>query len=155
MFVIGIVLLIFAALFLIVGGMAATKKLPGNSIFGVRVTEARRSREAWDATHAVAGPVWMLGGVALVFGGITALSAHGWMWLIPVAAVLIAIATLSIGGILGARAAYLHAVASGDNSDGGCDCGDGGAGGCCSTDSDSRSVDLDALRNAARSADQR
>ena len=106
MFVIGIVLLIFAALFLIVGGMAATKKLPGNSIFGVRVTEARRSREAWDATHAVAGPVWMLGGVALVFGGITALSAHGWMWLIPVAAVLIAIATLSIGGNLGARAAY-------------------------------------------------
>lgn len=150
MIAIGIVLLIIAAVFIIVGGLAALRKLPGNNLFGVRVTEARESREAWNAAHAVAGPVWLLGGVALVFGSVVALTAQGWMWVIPVLSVIFAIIMLSVGGNLGARAAYLFANANKDDSEDGC-CG--GAGTDSSETAPSPEVDFDALRNAARHAD--
>ncbi len=155
MLAVGIVFFVLAAILLIVGGLAATRKLPGNSVVGLRLAEIRKSREAWDNAHAVAGPFWMLGGVALIFGGIVALNAMGWMWLIPAVTFVVAILALSIGSNLGSRAAYLYDQAHkaeegcGDS----CNCGSGGCGGG-EAEAQQPAVDIDALRNAAKNADQ-
>ncbi|MDD7582080.1 SdpI family protein [Corynebacterium sp. 32222D000AT] len=156
MVVIGIVILILAAVLIVVGALATTRKLPGNSVVGLRVEEVRKSREAWDAAHAVAGPVWFLGGVALAFGGIVALTATGWMWLIPVATAIIAVITLSVGANLGARSALLWDQAN--NADEGCgdscNCGSGGCGSDTAAEAAPAQIDLDAVRQAANRADQ-
>lgn len=150
MLVVGILFFILAAILLIVGALATMRKLPGNSVVGLRLAEIRKSREAWDNAHAVAGPFWALGGVALLFGGIVALRAQGWMWLIPAATFVIAVLVLSIGSNMGARAAYLWDQAHKDDEGCGdsCNCGDGGCG------EEAPSVDVSAVRAAAERADQ-
>lgn len=150
MLVVGILFLILAAILLIVGALATMRKLPGNNVVGLRLAEIRKSREAWDNAHAVAGPFWALGGVALLFGGIVALRAQGWMWLIPAATFVIAVLVLSIGSNMGARAAYLWDQAHKDDEGCGdsCNCGDGGSG------EEAPSVDVSAVRAAAERADQ-
>ncbi|APT93540.1 membrane protein [Corynebacterium phocae] len=132
---IGVIILILAAALLIIGGMAAARKLPGNNIIGLRVEEARKSQEIWELSHAVAGPVWMVGGVALIFGGTVALGAQGWMWIIPVLAVIASVLAISIGANLGARAAHLADKAA--------------------KEADKPTVNINALRQAAQSADQK
>ena len=72
MIAVGIIFLILAVFLIIVGALASTKRLPGNSYIGLRLQEIRKSREAWDNAHRIAGPFWMLSGVCLVFGGIVA-----------------------------------------------------------------------------------
>ncbi len=129
---IGIVMLVVAAALIIIGGLAALKKLPGNSVIGLRLAELRKSKEAWDNAHAVAGPFWALSGLSLLFGGIVTLSAQGWMWLIPVISVIVSVVILSIGSNMGARASHLFEQ----------------------QEEKGPKVDLNALRNAARSADQ-
>ena len=150
MLVVGILFFILAAILLIVGALATMRKLPGNSVVGLRLAEIRKSREAWDNAHAVAGPFWALGGVALLFGGIVALRAQGWMWLIPAATFVIAVLVLSIGSNMGARAAYLWDQAHKDDEGCGdsCNCGDGVCG------EEAPSVDVSAVRAAAERADQ-
>ncbi|MFH6890525.1 SdpI family protein [Corynebacterium aurimucosum] len=149
MLVVGIIFLILAAVLIVVGGLATLRKLPGNSVVGLRLAEIRTSREAWDNAHAVAGPFWFLGGVALVFGGIIALRAEGWMWLIPALTFVVAILALSIGSNMGARASYLWNQAH--KGDEGCgdsyNCGDSGCGG------EAPTVDVSAARAAAARAD--
>lgn len=151
MLVVGILFFIIAAILLIVGGLATMRKLPGNGVVGLRLAEIRKTKEAWDNAHAVAGPFWTLGGVALVFGGIVALRAEGWMWLIPVATFIIAVLALSIGSNMGARAAYLWDQAHKDDEGCGdsCNCGDGGCG-----EEEAPTVDVSAVRAAAERADQ-
>lgn len=127
MLAIGIVLLIFATVLLVVGGLAAFRRLPGNPYIGLRLVELRKSKEAWDHAHAVAGPFWALAGISLVFGGLVALVAEGWMWAIPVISVVVTVLVVSVGSNLGARAAYLF--------------------------DDKPKVDLGALRQAAKTAD--
>lgn len=153
MFSVAIIFLILAAFLLVVGGLATARKLPGNNIFGLRVAEARKSKEAWEISHAVAGPVWLLGGLALSFGGIIAFTAHGWMWTIPVITAIIAIAALGFGASMGARASLLWDQQNSSSHEGGC-------GGDCNCGSASESapnndpvVDVDALRQAAKNSD--
>lgn len=100
-------MLLLAALLLVVGLLATFRKLPGNSVIGLRVEEVRKSKDIWDTAHAVAGPVWAWGGVALIFGGVVALRAQGLMWVIPAVAFIVAILAVSVGANLGARAAVL------------------------------------------------
>ncbi|KKO78208.1 membrane protein [Corynebacterium minutissimum] len=149
MLVVGIIFLIVAAILIVVGGLASLRKLPGNSVVGLRLAEIRKTKEAWDNAHAVAGPFWFLAGVALVFGGIIALRAEGWMWLIPALTFVVAVLALSVGSNMGARAAYLWDQAHKEDEGCGesCNCGDGGCGGKAPT------VDVSAARAAAKRAD--
>lgn len=149
MLVVEIIFLIVAAIFIVVGGLASLRKLPGNSVVGLRLAEIRKTKEAWDNAHAVAGPFWFLAGVALVFGGIIALRAEGWMWLIPALTFVVAVLALSVGSNMGARAAYLWDQAHKEDEGCGesCNCGDGGCGG------EAPTVDVSAARAAAKRAD--
>ena len=60
MIAVGIIFFILAVFLIVVGTMASTKRLPGNSYIGLRLQEIRKSREAWDNAHRVAGPAWRL-----------------------------------------------------------------------------------------------
>lgn len=149
MLAIAIIFFILAAILLVVGGLATARKLPGNSVVGLRLVEIRKSKEAWDNAHAIAGPFWALAGVSLVFGGIVAISASGWMWTISALTFVIAVLALSIGSNMGSRAAFLWDEAHKEEEGCGdsCNCGDGGCG------SEKPEVDLGALRKAAEKSD--
>lgn len=147
MTVIGVILLVLAAALLVFGALSWAKKLPGNPVFGLRVPEVRKSKEAWDTSHAVAGPIWTFGGVALLFGGLLALIATGWMWLLPVAAVFVAVAAVGAGANAGARVASL--LDAEEHAEGGC-----GENCNCGAPAPAPEVDVDALRRAASQADQ-
>ncbi|KXB52495.1 hypothetical protein HMPREF3227_02097 [Corynebacterium sp. CMW7794] len=137
MVALGVILLILAVALVVIGGLAAARKLPGNNVIGLRVEEARKSREAWEFAHSVAGPVWILGGVALLFGGLVALIAHGWMWIIPALGFIVAVLAVSVGANMGARAAFLF-----DQNEK-------------AKEAAGPAVDLTALRRAARKADNK
>ena len=149
MLAIAIIFFTLAAIFLIVGGLATARKLPGNSVVGLRLVEIRKTKEAWDNAHAIAGPFWMLSGVSLLFGGVVAISAPGWIWTIPALTFVIYILALCIGSKMGYRAAFLwdeaHKAEEGCGDS--CNCSDDGCG------SSEPEVDLGALRKAAEQAD--
>ena len=155
MLAVGIIMLIVSALLLIVGGLAAAGKLPGNNVIGLRLIEIRKSRAAWDNAHKVAGPFWVLSGVSLFFGGIVALNASGWMWLIPAAMTAVSLLALSVGSNLGSRAAYLFDQAHSEEEGCGdsCNCG----GDSCTPAGEAKQqppeIDLDSLRKAAEESD--
>ena len=79
--VVGIVFIVLTLLLLIPGALASTGKLPGNKWFGLHVPAVRKDRGIWDQAHKVAGPFWVLAGVALAFGAAFAFISSGWMWL--------------------------------------------------------------------------
>src|SRR5699024_3528358 len=116
-----------------------------------RCTQVERSlgrlaRRGWPSLD----PRWRL----FLFGALVAFRASGWMWLIPVATVLIAIVAISVGSNLGARAAHLYTLKDqeengGCNSEGGCSCGSGG----CGSSTEAPQVDMDALRNAVKNVE--
>lgn len=145
---IGVVLLVLALVLIVVGVMAATRRLPGNKIIGLRVPEVRKSQAVWDSSHAVAGPLWIFGGVTLVFGGLIAFIASGWLWLLPAAALIVGVVALASGANVGARAATLLDVpeeGGGCSQEGGCNCGG-------HEPEPAPVVDLDAVRKAAAAA---
>ncbi|GAB3943324.1 SdpI family protein [Corynebacterium tapiri] len=105
MIAVALVLGVLGLALAVISGLALLKKLPGNPIVGIRVAEVRKSREIWDAAHHVAGAAWMVGAVALLIGALVASRAEGWLWLIPVAMVIVALIALGAGANLGARLA--------------------------------------------------
>lgn len=177
---IAVFLFLCAAVLIIVGGLSWTGRLPGNSYIGIRVPEVRKSRELWNTAHRVAGPLWTLAGVVLGFGGLLALSAGGWSWLLVVAAVVACLVFLGMGAGMGAHTvALIDAQRTAESSTGCCssapagsdasekdpaaDCGvSGGCGSCslqgaCEGGSEAfaaevKSVDLEAVRQAADKA---
>ncbi|WP_455005614.1 SdpI family protein [Corynebacterium propinquum] len=155
MIVVPILLFALAAVVIVVGGLATLKKLPGNSVFGLRVHEARKSPEAWITAHAVAGPVWLVAGASLTFGALVSLQASGFMWVIPAVTTVVGIIALSYGANLGARTAVLYdqnvsAKKNADTTGGSCSSG----GGAETHDiAEAPSVDVNALHQAARQAD--
>lgn len=146
MIVLAIVLLVLAAALTLFGALSWARKLPGNSVIGLRIPEVRRSEDAWRAAHATAGPIWTFGGVALLFGALLAF-AGGWMWVFTVVTVLIALVALSLGANAGARAASLIDVS--EDTDSGC-----GENCNCGSPAPAPSVDVTALRRAASEADR-
>ncbi len=148
MTVIAVILLVLAGALLLFGALSWTRNLPGNAVFGLRLPEVRKSEDAWRAAHAAAGPIWTFGGVALLFGALIAFIAEGWMWVLPVVAVLVALVAVSLGANVGARTASLI-DADGHDEEGGCgqDCN-------CGAPAETPAVDLAALRKAASEADK-
>lgn len=142
--ILGTVLLILAIALLVIGVLAWRRKLPGNPVIGIRVAEVRKSQEIWEAAHQVAGPLWLVGGVALVFGGLVAFRAEGWMWLLPVLAVLVALAAVGAGANIGARRAAAIDVAQKYEEEH-----------APAPAAPAPKVDMDALRRAADAADDK
>src|SRR5699024_3395863 len=110
MVVVGLILLVFALYWLIFGALATARRLPGNKYFGLRIPDVRKSKEPWDGSNVVAGPVWFLACVYCLYCALVAFLASGWMYLIPFASVLIAIVAISVGSELGARAGHLYTL---------------------------------------------
>lgn len=148
--IIGVILLVLALVLLVVGVLAATRRLPGNGIVGIRVPEVRKSQEVWQSSHAMAGPLWIFSGVALIFGALISFVASGWLWVLPPVTVIVAIVGLASGANVGARTATVldahnkktEGGCSGCSADGGCGCGGG--------DSPAPEVDLDAVMKAVK-----
>ncbi len=154
MMVIGVILLVLAAALLVLGGLAWAQKLPGNGIVGIRVPEVRKSEDVWKAAHRVAGPLWVVGGVALALGGLVAIPATGWMWLIVALTVLAALVLLGMGATAGARTAAILDVRAEAESGGCSSCSNGGGCGCGGHDArPAPQVDLEAARRAAEASD--
>ncbi|MDN8594251.1 MULTISPECIES: SdpI family protein [unclassified Corynebacterium] len=141
---IGVVFIVFALALLIPGLLAALGRLPGNNVVGLHVPEVRKDEEIWVQAHKVAGPYLILGGLALAFGAAFAFIADGWLWAGPVVLALVGIAAVAAAGNQGARAAKLFAQAK-----------DAENGAEAATAHPAPQVDLGALRNAARRADDR
>lgn len=139
--VVGIVLIVLGLAALLLGLLAFTKRLPGNSVVGLKVPEVRKSPEVWSEAHRVAGPMWMVAGVILNFAGLIALRAHGWVWILPVLLILVALVAMSLGSNFGARAA----VVLSENNECGDSCGCGGG-----ESEPAPAVDVDALRQAVQ-----
>lgn len=139
--VIGVVFIVFALALLIPGLLAALGRLPGNNVVGLHVPEVRKDEEIWFQAHKVAGPYLILGGLALAFGSAFAFIADGWLWMGPVVLGVVAVAAVAAAGNQGARAARLFAEAKENEAD--------------ADAAPAPQVDLGALRNAARRADDR
>ncbi|MCT1684418.1 SdpI/YhfL protein family protein [Corynebacterium appendicis CIP 107643] len=139
--VIGVVFIVFALALLIPGLLAALGRLPGNNVVGLHVPEVRKDEEIWVQAHKVAGPYLILGGLALAFGSAFAFIADGWLWMGPVVLGAVAVAAVAAAGNQGARAARLFAEAKENEAD--------------ADAAPAPQVDLGALRNAARRADDR
>lgn len=145
---IGVILLVLALVLLVIGVLATTRKLPGNRIIGLRVPEVRKAKEVWDSSHAMAGPLWLFGGVTLLFGGLIAFVAAGWLWLLPPVTLVVAVVAVASGANIGARTATVldaqrkkdEEGGGGCSAEGGCDCGGGAP---------APEVDLAAVRRAA------
>mgnify|MGYP001055796929 CR=1 FL=1 len=136
--IIGILLIIAALALLIPGVLATAGRLPGNSVVGLRVPEVRKDEEVWDTAHKVVGPFLILAGVALAFGAAFSLIAHRWLWAAPVLLIIAAVVAVAVGGNQGARTAQLVDEARTQTPE----------------PEPTPNVNLDALRNAAKQADE-
>ena len=140
--IIGIIFIVCALALLVPGALATAGRLPGNSIVGLRVPEVRKDEGIWVQAHRVVGPYLIFGGAALAFGAAFSFIASGWLWLAPVLLAVLAVVACALGGNMGARAARLIDDARANTTNTPAD------------DAPTPSVNLDALRNAAREADQ-
>lgn len=143
--IIAVLFLLVALVLIVVGAMAATGKLKGNSYIGLRVPEVRQEEAVWMQAHKVAGPFLIVAGVTLLFGAAFAWIASGWLWAAPVIAVIVALVFLSLAGNLGARSASLFAAArKAEQSEPKSEP---------KPEAEAPAVDFDALRRAAGQAD--
>lgn len=134
----GIILLVIAVILVVVGTLGWSGKLPGNSFIGLKVPEVRKSEELWVLAHKIAGPFWVLGGVALAFGGAFSFVATGWWWALPAVTIIVALGAVGTGAAKAAHTvAALDARAIAEEQRGGAQ----------------PAVNLDALRNAAKNLD--
>lgn len=171
--ILGSILGLCAAAQLIIGLLAWTGKLPGNSYIGLKIPQVRKSQELWTLAHKVAGPLWTVAGVALAFAALLAFKASGAMYLVIILLILAAIVCAGIGGAIAAQTVVTvdnQQQAEQEAADGCCGgtaapetedpaaaCGvPGGCGSCELKDdcTDGPKIDLAALRKAAVAADQ-
>lgn len=184
MIVLSVLLCVIGLAVLVTGVLAVTAKLPGNKWVGLRVPEARKSREMWDTGHRIAGPTWTGAGIALVAAGLVSLQG-GWMWVIAGLLLVGALFLIGMGAALAAQtlAKIDHAKAkkaeearaaagccssgsqgstgaSDSSQDAGADSCGGDCGGSCA-DSGSQTqvalpdLDLDAARRAMATRDEK
>lgn len=99
-------LLAFAAAFtLIIGVLAWTRRLPGNKYIGIKVPEVRKSKEVWDTAHQFAGPLWVAAGVSFGIASAPPFSGVSWLLLITLVGTVAAIYFFGLGASIGARTA--------------------------------------------------
>lgn len=146
--IVAVVCVIFSLFLLVVGGLAWSGRLPGNGIVGLHVPEVRRSPELWALGHRVAGPFWVLGGLAFFFASALSLIVREWMWILPVLLIVVAIVAVGIGAGQGARVVAQIDAQGGLSQD---SQAEGGAPSAAHTPA----VDLDAATRAARHANDR
>ncbi|HIW91483.1 MAG TPA: SdpI family protein [Candidatus Corynebacterium avicola] len=179
MIVLSVLLFVLGVAVLVTGVLALTGKLPGNKWVGLRVPEARKSREMWDTGHRIAGPTWTGAGVALIAAGAVSLQG-GFMWVIVGLLFVGAIFLIGMGAALAAQtlAKIDHAKAleaeqaraaagccssggadagsdAASDSDGGCGegCGCGGGGDAGHAHASEPALNMDAARRAMASRD--
>ncbi|MBG9274094.1 SdpI family protein [Corynebacterium diphtheriae bv. mitis] len=146
MTVLGVVLAVAALVVLVSGSLAWTRRLPGNPYIGIRVPEVRKSQEVWQSAHLVAGPLWTIGGVAMLMGSMLFIKGSGWLYAVAALAVIAGVMLVSVGANVGARAASLIDAQQ--------DVEDAAESTCCSSGNNpAPAVDVDAIRRAAHSAD--
>lgn len=104
--VFAVVIALLALFYLVVGILAWRRALPGNGIIGLRVPEVRKEERIWKEAHQVAGPLWAVGGVVLLF---SAAFAFRGIWWVTAGTAIVSTVFLSVGANLGARAANLLA----------------------------------------------
>ena len=136
--VIGIVFAVLTIALFIPGALATAGKLPGNKWVGLHVPAVRKDQGIWDQAHKVAGPFWLLAALALAFGAAFSFIASGWMWVLPVVALVAAVIAASVGGNFGARAATMVENAREEEPE-----------------PEKPAVNIDALRRAAGQADNK
>ena len=136
--VIGIVFAVLTLALFIPGALATAGKLPGNKWVGLHVPAVRKDQGIWDQAHKVAGPFWLLAALALAFGAAFSFIASGWMWVLPVVALVAAVVAASVGGNFGARAATMVEKAREEEPE-----------------PEKPAVNIDALRRAAGQADNK
>lgn len=150
--ILGSILLILGIAVMVIGVLAWTKHLPGNSYIGIKVKEVRKSKEQWDAAHQLAGPVWTASGLALVIAALPFFTGNYWLLVISAIGIFAAVYFYGLGGSLATRAAGVMGQESESESEG---CSSG----CCSDSSSEpasttpTSIDIDALRRAASHSD--
>ncbi|MCS4535462.1 SdpI family protein [Corynebacterium sp. HS2168-gen11] len=148
--ILGSILLVLGIAVIVIGVLAWTKHLPGNSYIGIKVKEVRKSKEQWDAAHQVAGPVWTASGLALVIAALPFFTGNYWLLLVSVIGIFAAVYFYGLGGSLATRAAGIMGQ---DSESEGC------SSGCCSDTASEpasetpTSIDFDALRRAASQSD--
>lgn len=139
---------ILAIIMGIAGVLGWTRHFPGNSHIGIITAGTRKSLEAWERAHFVAGPFWLIGALAFVFA---ALFSYRGSWILAVIATLLGLVLLALGVGSGARFSALYDASSSAAADSGTD---GSAG----EDGDSQPatvrVDVDAVRKAAQRSRQ-
>lgn len=142
MTIIPIVVLILAAALLVVGALATTRRLPGNPLIGLKVPEVRKTKEIWDVSHAVAGPMWVAAGASLLFGGLMGLRLSTLLGVIFLAlTIFVAAVFLGVGANNGAKAAHLMDRQHKDEGGCGDSCN-------CGSEEPKPEVDVAALRKA-------
>ncbi len=64
------VMVVIGVVFVVVGWMALTERLPRNHFAGIRTRYTLASDENWYATHRAASPLLIFGGVAVLMAGL-------------------------------------------------------------------------------------
>ena len=70
---------LFALMFIVIGNYLP--KCRQNYTMGIKVPWALNNEENWNATHRFAGKVWVLGGLAMLFGALLPEEAFVWLML--------------------------------------------------------------------------
>ena len=116
-----VVVFALAAMWLTVGVLGLTGRLPGSRWFGVRSAETVYSEDAFRIANRVAGPGLIGAGVILALGGLLTLGVDGWWsWIFALVALVVALFVVGLVSGIGIRAA--EAATAAESSDAGCGC---------------------------------
>lgn len=103
-----VVFYVCGAALLVVGALAAVRRLPGNRWIGVRTPETLQVEEAWVLANRTAGPGFLAAGVGLVAGGLSLLTFSGWIAVVfATCAAVFAVVMMSYAGLMGAKSAAI------------------------------------------------
>lgn len=121
-FILAVITLVLALIFLTVGALGTTRKLPRNRWFGVRSAETMRNDDAFVVANRVAGPGLICAGAILAMGAILAFALGGGAGVIlAFAAIVVGVVIAGVIGSFGIRAATtVEEPASDCGQSGGC-----------------------------------
>lgn len=121
------VLILGGAALLLLGFRGLRGSLPLNTYVGVRTPAAMRSEEAFELANRAAGPAMLAGGGIAVLAGasLPALASGFSVAMVAVLGLVGAFALMTVGGVVGNRAAETVPDPAPTGGCGGC------AGGCC------------------------
>ncbi|GAA0507843.1 hypothetical protein GCM10011581_20330 [Saccharopolyspora subtropica] len=121
------VLVLGGAALLLLGFRGLRGQLPRNRYVGVRTPAAMRSDDAFELANRVAGPAMLAGGAVAVLAGVSLpmLAAAFSVVMVAVIGLVGAFALMTVGGVMGNRAAEALPAPAPTGGCAGC------AGGCC------------------------